>query len=86
MATVKQYMGQMRAAERAVGRKMGVDLAHAGKELRVAMLAVTAMIAVLMRALFVAGVITDAQLQAALDAAAADVYDPEPLEPPEDVG
>ena len=86
MATVRQYMGQMRAAERTIGRKMGVDLASTSKELRVAMLAVTAMIAVLMRALFVAGVITDAQLQAALDAAAADLYDDEPLEPPADVG
>jgi hypothetical protein len=85
MATVKQYITQMRQAQNAIAMKMGVDLSRADKQTRVAILACDAMLAVVLRYLIIGkpGLsLSDAELQAALDAAVADLYDDEPNEPP----
>jgi hypothetical protein len=75
-------MGQMRQVQRRVGVKMGCDVDRAPQPVRVALATVLCLIAVLVKTLVDAGVITDAQLQATLTAARDDFYDPEPAEPP----
>lgn len=82
MGTVPGYVTAMRDAGVAIGRKRGVDFAQADKQTRVLALTLITLLAVVVRALFVAGAVTDAQLRAALDAAMADLYDDEPIEPP----
>lgn len=85
MATVKGYVTAIRQAQNAVALKMGVDLARADKQTRVAVLACDAIIAVLLRYLIVDKPslgLSDAELQAALNAAMADTYPDEPFEPP----
>ena len=81
MATIKQYIVNMRTAQRAIGTLLGVDVGRIDKQSRVVLLAGDAISAVICKTLVDNGVITDAQLAATLDAAMADVYDDEPNEP-----
>lgn len=82
MATVKQYVQQVRDAQRAIARKFGCDVYATDKQTRVAILSVLCLLAVLIKTLVDKGLITDAELKATLDAAAADAYPDEPTEPP----
>lgn len=83
MATVKAYVTAMRRAQNTVAASMGVDLSRASQETRVALLVSEALLGVVCKTLVDAGVITDVQLTARLNAALAAVdYDAEPPQPP----
>ena len=84
MATVKTYAGHLRARYRVIARKLGVIVASGPKEDRVRDLAMFMLLGVLIKTLVDAGVITDAQLLAALDDARDDFYPDEPHDPPDD--
>ena len=82
MTTVKAYIQTMRAAQNAVAPQLGSDMTRADLGVRARNTSVLAMIAVLMKTLTDNAVITDAQLQAVLNAAVADVYAQEAQQPP----
>lgn len=82
MTTVKQYITQMRDVQRSVALQFGADVSQLDKQARVLNLSILALLAVLIETLTDNGVITDAQLVAVLDAAIADNYPDEPVNPP----
>jgi hypothetical protein len=82
MASVKTYLTNMLAVEQKIAIKLDSDISQLGKEFRVLNLAILAVIAVIVKTLTDAGVITDAQLQATLAAARDDTYWREPDEAP----
>lgn len=82
MATVKQYLVQLRQRQDAIARKFGADVSRAGKSARVLNLSLLCLLAVLIKTLVDKGVLTDAELVATLDAARDDAYPDEPVEPP----
>jgi hypothetical protein len=82
MASVKTYLNTMLAVEQKIAVKLDSDISQLGKEFRVLNLAILAVIAVIVKTLTDAGVITDAQLQATLVAARDDTYWREPDEAP----
>ena len=79
MATVKQYVVAMRTAQKQVGIKLGSGLSD--KRSQVLVTSVLAILGVLVKLLVDKGVVTDAELQTALDAAMADTYPDEPDQP-----
>ncbi len=81
MATVGQYVTQMGNAQIRIARKMGMDLASGGLQDRVPVLVCDVMIGVVLKALVDKGLVTDAELSAALAAVAADNYDQQPDNP-----
>lgn len=85
MTTTAQYSGQIRLAARVVGRKMGVDFGGSSKELRVLVRVVAGTFAVLIKLLVDKGLLTDAEIAAALTASAGDPYTDEPVDPPTDL-
>lgn len=82
MATVKQYLTQLRARQDAIAVKLGTDISRADKQMRVLNLSVLALLAVLIKTLTDKQLITDGELLAVLNAARDDAYDDEPIEPP----
>jgi hypothetical protein len=82
MATVKAYATQLTQRARVVARMFGADPERSSKELRVLLRTVQIELAVVVKLLVDKGVVTDAELIAAFDAAAADLYPDEPNEPP----
>jgi hypothetical protein len=82
MATVKQYVQQMRDTQDSIAAKYGSDISHADKQTRVLNLSILALLAVLIKTLVDKGVIANADLTATLNAAGVDTYPDEPLEPP----
>jgi hypothetical protein len=82
VASVKTYLNTMLAVEQKIAVKLDSDISQLGKEFRVLNLAILAVIAVIVKTLTDAGVITDAQLQATLAAARDDTYWREPDEAP----
>lgn len=82
MASVKQYINQLGNRQRGIARKLGADITQRDKADRVANLALLALLAVLIKTLVDAGVVTDAALIATLDAARDDEWPDEPIEPP----
>lgn len=82
MATIKQYVTQLRGRQEVIARKLGCDITRSGKSDRVQQLADLVLLAVLIKTLVDKGVITDAELIATLNAARDDAYDDEPIEPP----
>lgn len=81
MATTKQYAQAIRSSMRTIARKMGLAVDSADKTLRIVASVVAVVIGVLCKVLVDKGLVTDQELQAALDAAAADNYPEEPSEP-----
>ncbi len=81
MATVKQYVTQIWDRQRVIGRKLGSDVGRVDKQTRVLVLSIDVIIAVIVKVLVDKGVVTDAELLAALDAARDDIYADEPTEP-----
>lgn len=81
MATVtaRAVWTQLRDALLTIARRMGSDLSDAPKPLRVALFALLAIVAVVVKALVDNGVLTVAQLLAARDAAVAETWDDEPI-------
>jgi hypothetical protein len=82
IATVKQYAAAVWQSQRRIGAKLGVSLARETKPIRVLGIAESVDFGVLIKLLIDKGVLTNAELDAALAAAEADLYDNEPLEPP----
>jgi hypothetical protein len=82
MTTVKQYVTQMRGIQQTIGVKYGSDVGQLDKQTRVLNLSVLALLAVVIKTLTDNAVITDAQLVAVLNAAGADTYPDEPVNPP----
>lgn len=81
MATVRDYMDTMRQRQMIIARKLGVDLAGMDPQTRVLNLSLLALLAVLIKTLIDAGVITGAQLNAVLDTARDDSWWSEPVNP-----
>jgi hypothetical protein len=79
MATVKAYVVAMRTAQKQVGLKLGSGLGD--KRAQVLVTSVLAILGVLIKLLVDKGIVTDAELQAALNAAQADTYADEPDDP-----
>jgi hypothetical protein len=80
MATVKQYVVNMRNAQQAVAIKLGSSLAD--KRSQVLVTSVLAIQAVLIKLLVDKGVVTDQELTTALNTALNDTYpdEPEPVQ------
>lgn len=81
MATVVQYVAQLRSRQVAIAQKMGVWLPGMPKELRVLWLSQIAMLGVILRLLVAKGIVTDVELTAAFDDAMGGAYDPEAVAP-----
>lgn len=77
MATVKAYVVAMRKAQRGIAVKLGSSLED--KRAQVIVASCLALQGVLIKLLVDKGVVTDAELQAALDAAEAAAYEDEPI-------
>lgn len=86
MATIGQYVTQMGNAQKKIARKLGYDLASGPLEQRVPVLVCDVMIAVVLKALVDKGVVTDAELVAALNSVRDDTYDTQPTDPIPDGG
>jgi hypothetical protein len=82
VATVAQYVTQMRNRQDIIARKLGSDIAGADKGTRVVNLAILILLAVVIKVLVDKNLITDAELLAALNQARDDTWPEEPLEPP----
>lgn len=82
MATVKQYVTQLRGIQQNVAVKYGADVTQLDKQHRVLNLSVLALLAVLIKTLTDNAIITDAELLSVLNAAGADTYPDEPVQPP----
>ncbi len=74
MATVHSFLDQLITLELQLGKVQGADLASLPKDTRVAIYSVTAMVALLIKALNDNGVLTNAQLSAAVTAARAETW------------
>lgn len=81
MTTIPQYVKRMRDAQWDIARKLGVDMSHANKEMRVLMLSNLVITAVITKTVVDQGLITDAQLKATLDNLRQAAYTDEPPEP-----
>lgn len=81
MATVKQYILQLRTRQRVIAEKLGCDIGGADTQTRVGNVALLALLAVLIKTLTDKGVISDQELLATLNAARDDGYDPESSAP-----
>lgn len=82
MATVRQYVTQMRGTMNTVATQMGVDVTRTDKQARVTVTCLLAIIAVVVKTLVDKGVISNAELQATLDGAVGEVWPPESDLPP----
>lgn len=81
--SVKEYWTDLRQTSRSTSLKFGVDLRYASMEVR-ALAAVTgSMFAVLIKLLVDKGIITDTEVRQAWVAARGEVWDIEPIQPPE---
>lgn len=78
MATTRGYWNALRSTRNAIALRMGVDASGVPKDIRALANANLATVAVVIKALTDKGVITDADLTAARDAAIADIWDDEP--------
>jgi hypothetical protein len=85
MATLAQYNNALKQSSAAVARKMGVHFAGADMQTRVMVRVILGMFATLIKLLVDKGVLTDAEIQTAFDAAAGTAYTPEPSVPDEPV-
>lgn len=81
MATIPQYVKQMRDAQWDIARKLGVDLSRADKTTRVLMLSNLVVTAVLVKTVVDQGLVTDAQLKATFSNLRQAAYADEPPEP-----
>jgi hypothetical protein len=79
--TIVQYVQIMRNAQWDLARKLGADLSAADRQTRVLMISTLAVQAVLIEVLVAKGVVKDAELLGALNAARADPSYLPPVEP-----
>ena len=86
MATVKQYVHELRERAVIIALKRDVDVRGADKQTRVLFLSILTILAVVVKVLVDKGFLTNAELAAGLDAARDDTYDREPTEPPGEPG
>lgn len=80
MATIKQYVKNLRDAQYDVALKFGTDLSMSDAPMRALMLSNLTVTAILMKSLVDKGVITDAELKATLDQVRQAVYNREPVD------
>lgn len=85
MTTIVQYVNQLRQRQRLISTGLGVNLGGMAAEPRVVLTLSNASLAVIVKILVDKGVITDAEVIAALNAAMAEVFTPEPGQPEPDV-
>lgn len=81
MATIRQYAIWVRATVRQVARRQGFQLDADARPLRAIVSGQAAVTGVLLKLLVTKGVITDAEIQAALTSLADDDVPEEPTEP-----
>lgn len=82
MATVKAYVDAFMQRQDVIAGKYGCDVSRASKTTRVLNKSILVLLAVLVKTLVDKNIITDAELNATLNAARDDVYADEPMEPP----
>jgi hypothetical protein len=78
MATLQQYVTQMRDRQLVIARKLGCNVTRIRKPERVLNLASLVILAAVVKALTDKGVMSDAELLAALNSARDDDWDDEP--------
>jgi hypothetical protein len=83
MATVAVYAQNLWDKFRIIARKFGAEPAVVDKQTRVLHMAQQVLLAAVIKALTDKGVVTDAELTAALNGARDDDWPGQPLEPPE---
>jgi hypothetical protein len=81
VTTIRTYVDQMTQAQRLIARSLGCDVDGSAKELRVAVISTDVLIATLVRCLADKGLITDADLRAALAVALSEVWPDQPVNP-----
>jgi len=81
MATVRVYFANLRDLVNDLGRRLGADLPRSPFDQRVGDAGTLAAVAVLAKALTDKGVLTDADLLAAVDTARGEVWPQEPIQP-----
>lgn len=81
MATIKQYVKNIRDTQYDVAMKMGVDISWSDINTRVILLSGYVVQAIILKTLVDSGAITDAALKATMDQVRQAVYDPEPGQP-----
>jgi hypothetical protein len=81
MATIQQYVKNMRDTQWEVALKMGVDLQWDDKHTRVILMSGFVVQAIVMKALVDSGAVTDAALKTTMDNVRAAIYAQEPNEP-----
>lgn len=79
--TGKQYLARLRRFTVRVASALGSDVSGSSTELRCAVMAVLCVVAVLIKLLVDAGLLTSDQVAAALTAAEDDLYEREPTNP-----
>lgn len=80
MATIQTYVSQLYSRQVKVSRRFGSDISRASKQTRVANKSTLVLLAVIVKTLVDAGVVTDAQFVATLDAAGNALdYEDEPI-------
>jgi hypothetical protein len=82
MATVRTYFTVLRDLANQLGLALGSNLTTLPKDARVGDAASLAAVAILCKALTDNGVLTDAQLQAAVAVAKSETWPDEPFDPP----
>lgn len=86
MATVVDYVTAMRQRQLIIGRALGADLTSLDPQIRVLNLSLLALNGAIVKALIDAGVLTAAQLNAALNSARDDAWWSEPTNPADPPG
>ena len=81
MATVGQYVNQLLTQQRALAKRLGADLGRADKQTRVLNMANLVLAAIIIKVLVDKGVISNADLQAGLATAQAEIWDDLTTEP-----
>ena len=81
MPTVKQYVTALSNRQQVIATKYGADITRTSKANRAAIKSLLVLLAIVIKTLVDKGVVTDAELNATLDAARDDAYDDEPVEP-----
>jgi hypothetical protein len=81
MASIGEYVNQMRDRQTVIARRFGSDISRARKPERVLNLALLVLLAAVVKALTDKGVVTDGELLAALNSARDIDWPDEPSEP-----
>jgi hypothetical protein len=83
MTTIQTYVQQMLDRQLVIAKKYGSDISRIEQQIRVQNLAELTLLATVIKTLTDKGLISDAELLATLNTARDDIYEKQPIEPPE---